>query len=293
MDYSNTISQSIEFIEAHIKEELSVKEVAARAGYSVYHFCRIFTAATGQPVMDYIRRRRLSLARMELLQARKITDVALDYGFETASGFTKAFHKEFGYSPTVYVARMNGWTVEEKGGINMEPVIKKRPAFKVAGYGIETNIAKGYTKDIAAYWEPYTGDNLEEKMYRQLRPPRHGEVGICVATGENVVYLLGVIVEDFSMVTPDMLTIEVPEATYAAFTTPPVDVTQVGAGQDDPLSEAVKSAWKTIFEEWFPRSGYVYDESKMDFEFYDERCHFRPDAVMEIYVPVKRAGTEV
>ena len=32
MDYSDTISQSIEFIEAHIKEELSVKEVAARAG---------------------------------------------------------------------------------------------------------------------------------------------------------------------------------------------------------------------------------------------------------------------
>ena len=116
MNYSDTISQSIEFIEAHIKEELSIKEIATRAGYSVYHFCRIFTAATGRTVMDYIRYRRLSLARMELLKERKIIDVALDYGFETASGFTKAFHKEFGYSPTVYLARMNAWAVGNKGG---------------------------------------------------------------------------------------------------------------------------------------------------------------------------------
>lgn len=292
MNYSDTISQSIEFIEAHIKEELSIKEIATRAGYSVYHFCRIFTAATGRTVMDYIRYRRLSLARMELLKERKIIDVALDYGFETASGFTKPFHKEFGYSPTVYLARMNAWAVGNKGGNDLKPIMKSMPAFKVAGYGIKTNISKGYTKDIAAYWETYTGDNLEEKMYHQLRPPRHGEVGICVTNRENVMYLLGVIVEDFSMVTPDMLTVEVPGADYAVFTTPPVDQTQAGADRNDPLGRIVKTSWKYIFEEWFPQSGYVYDESKMDFEFYDERCHFRPDAVMEIYMPVKRMGTE-
>ena len=47
-------------------------------------------------------------------------------------------------------------------------------------------------------------------------------------------YLLGVIVEDFSMVTPDMLTVEVPGADYAVFTTPPIDQTQAGADRNDP-----------------------------------------------------------
>ncbi|WP_445669883.1 GyrI-like domain-containing protein [Paenibacillus sp. FSL R5-0887] len=49
-----------------------------------------------------------------------------------------------------------------------------------------------------------------------------------------------------------------------------------------------KKRWKYIFEEWFKDSGYVYDETKLDFEFYDEQRHSRPDTVMEIYVPVKK-----
>ena len=85
-----------------------------------------------------------------------------------------------------------------------------------------------------------------------------------------------------------MLTVEVPEAVYAVFTTPPVDLVKADTYQNNPLSRVVQSAWKYIFEEWFPESGYVYDDSKLDFEFYDERCHFRPDATMEIYVPIKK-----
>ena len=171
----------------------------------------------------------------------------------------------------------------------MNPVIKKIPAFKVAGYGIKTNLSSGYMKDIGAYWDKYDGENLEEKLYSYLEPPKHGEVGLCVPSSDDgsVMYLLGVIVDDFMKVQPDMIAVDVPEAEYAVFTTPPVDLTASSTCQNDPLSEVVQSYWKYIFEEWFPESGYVYDESKLDFEFYDERCHFRPDAVMEIYVPVK------
>jgi AraC family transcriptional regulator len=99
-------------------------------------------------------------------------------------------------------------------------------------------------------------------------------------------YLLGVIVEDFSKVTPDMITIEVPESDYVVFTTPPVDTTkevEYGGGN---FADTIKATWKYIFEEWFPNSGYQFEESKLDFEYYDERCHFRPDTVMDIYVPI-------
>ncbi len=294
MNYSETISQSIYFIETHIKDKLTVERIAANAGYSVYHFSRMFAAVKGIAVTDYVRFRRLSLARAELLSQRKIIDIALDYCFETASGFSKAFRKEFGYSPTTYIARMSGWdgslATTSIGGFMMDFIIKKRPAFKVAGYGIKTNITSGFMKDIGAYWEVYSGENLEDKMYSQLKPPKHGEVGLCVLDSEDggATYLLGVMVEDFSKVTQDMLTAEVPEAVYAVFTTPPVDLVKADTYQNNPLSRVVQSAWKYIFEEWFPESGYVYDDSKLDFEFYDERCHFRPDATMEIYVPIKK-----
>lgn len=48
----------------------------------------------------------------------------------------------------------------------------------------------------------------------------------------------------------------------------------------------IKQAWKYIFEEWFKDSGYIFDETKLDFEYYDERCHTNIDTVMDIYVAV-------
>ncbi len=292
MNYRDDISRCIEYIEEHIKENITAVDIAERAGYSLYHFCRVFNICIGQPLMEYVRSRRLSLARMDLLKDTKILTVALDYGFETASGFSKAFRNEFGYSPTWYIARMRNYTMVDRfaniGGYLMKPEIVTKEAFKVAGYGIKTNIASGFTKDIAAYWENYEGENLESKLYLQLNPPKHGEVCMCVPSDDNgdMIYLLGVIVEDFTKVTGDMITLEVPEANYAVFTTLPVDTSDKNKNGDSEFSEAIKATWKYIFEEWFPGSGYFYAEGKLDFEYYDERCHSRSDTVMEIYVPI-------
>jgi AraC family transcriptional regulator len=291
LNYRKEIEKCIEFIENNIKEDIAIEEVANQSGYSVFHFCRVFSLCNGVSVMEYIRGRRLSLAASELFNGRKIIDIALDYGFETQSGFTKAFRKAYGYSPTQYMMRMAKYadtkTTFEIGGFIMNPVIVKKPAFKVAGYGIKTNVyGASYTKDIASFWSNYEGENLESKMYRILDPAKHGEVGLCVPLSEdgNAAYLLGVIVDDFSKVQEDMLTVEVPEAEYAVFTTVPVDT----SNDEEQLEFAkiIAVTWKYIFEDWFKDSEYIYDEDKIDFEFYDERCHHRKDTVMDIYIPV-------
>lgn len=293
LNYRKEIEKCIKFIEDHIKEDITIEEVANQSGYSLYHFCRVFSLCKGVSVMEYMRGRKLSLAATELFSGRKIIDIAFDYGFETPSGFAKAFRKAYGYSPTQYMMRMAQYadtkTTFEIGGYNMNPVIVKRPAFKVAGYGIKTNITGvTYTKDIASYWNNYEGENLESKMYRILNPAKHGEVGLCVPLSEdgNVIYLLGVIVDDFSKVEEDMLTVEVPEAEYAVFTTTPVDTSN--DEEQTKFAEIIASTWKYIFEDWFKDSEYIYDESKIDFEFYDERCHHRKDTVMDIYIPIRK-----
>lgn len=301
MNYSADMHRSIEYIEAHIGEELTTERIARQAGYSLYHFCRVFQACMGLPVMEYVRKRRLSLASTELSSGRRLIDIAMDYGFETQSGFTKSFRKEFGYSPTQYAERMvavrdyiaGKSDLIDIGGLSMIPQIISRPAFTVAGYGIPTRISDGrFTRDIAAFWNRYDTNGWEEKLYNQLHPPKHGEVGICVPDfrdSDSLIYLFGVIVEDTSRVTPDMMMLEVPAATYAVFTTPPVDVTAGGRNgrenQED-FPQAIRRTWTYVFREWFAESGYEYDESKLDFEFYDERCHFRADTMMDIYVPI-------
>ena len=293
MNYRKEIEKCVEFIEDHVKEDITIEEIANQVGYSRYHFCRVFSLCKGMSVMEYIRGRRLALAATELFNGRKITDIAFDYGFETPSGFAKAFRKAYGYSPTQYMMWMAQYadikTTLEIGGYSMKPVIVKRPAFKVAGYGIKTNITGvTYTKDIASYWSNYEGENLESKMYRILNPAKHGEVGLCIPLSEdgNVIYLLGVIVDDFSKVEEDMLTVEVPEAEYAVFTTTSVDTSNDKEQKE--FAKIIVSTWKYIFEDWFKDSEYIYDESKIDFEFYDERCHHRIDTVMDIYIPIKK-----
>lgn len=291
MNYSNDMIKCIEYIECHIKETLTVERISNYMGYSVYHFCRVFQICNGTTLMEYVRKRKLSLAATELRKGMKIIDVACDYGFETPSGFAKAFRKEYKLSPSRYLARMVGYLETNSnfniGGYIMNPTFVKKPAFKVAGYGIETNIAgSNYTKDIASFWSNYEGENLECKMYEILNPPKHGEVGLCVPSSDNgnVTYLLGVIVNDFSKVQEDMITVTVPEAEYAVFTTPPVDTT--GDPEQNNFAQIIKETWKYIFDEWFKDSEYEYDDSKLDFEYYDERCHFRKDTVMDIYVPI-------
>ena len=292
MNYNTVVLESIEYIEENIKFDLTPDMIARKCGYSTFHFCRIFNIHKGITLMEYVKKRRLSLAAIDLFSGKRIIDIAMDYGFDTHNGFSKAFKKEYGFTPTQYLKRMNGYFKEEStikiGGYIMNPIILKKAAFKVAGYGIKTNVTNGnYTKDVASFWDNYDGENLESKMYKILNPPKHGEVGLCIPSNKengDATYLLGVIVENFKNVTDDMITVEVPEATYAVFTTPPVDTSD--DLEQENFAEIIKQTWKYIFEEWFKDSGYELDESKMDFEFYDERCHGRKDTVMEIYVPV-------
>lgn len=293
MKYDQIVDKSVLYIKEHINEDLTAQKIADHVGYSVFHFCRIFSLIKNLTVMEYVRKYRLSIARRELESNRKIIDIAMQYGFETASGFTKSFRKEFGYTPSSYIVRMNHTDsafLKNIGEVLSPPEIIEEKSFKVAGYGIYTDMAEQYIEDISAYWASYQGNNLEDKMYEQLKPPRHGEIGICLPyqNNEKAVYLFGVIVENFDSVTSDMIAAEIPTATYAVFTTPPVNNLNTASTYDkDPLAISVKETWRYIFTEWFAQCSYTLDETKYAFEFYDERCHASENAVMSIYVPIK------
>lgn len=293
MKYKQIVDESVRYIKEHINEELTAQKIADHAGYSVFHFCRIFSLIKNITVMEYIRKYRLSTARSELESNKKIIDVALQYGFETASGFTKSFRKEFGYTPTSYRVRMmntDSAFLKNIGEVLPHPEMIPKKPFKVAGYGIYTNVAEHCMEDVSAYWASYEGNNLESKMYEQLQPPQHGEIGVCIPyqNSEKVVYLFGVVVENFDRVTSDMIAVEIPAATYAVFTTPPVNNLDTAATYDkDPLAVSVKETWRYIFTQWFAQCPYTLDETAYAFELYDERCHASEGAVMSIYVPVK------
>lgn len=93
----------MDLIEETIDAEISAQELADRAGYSLWHFCRIFQQDVGMPLMRYRLRRRLAHALYGIDQGSSVTDAALRYGFDTHAGFYKAFLREYGCSPTEYL----------------------------------------------------------------------------------------------------------------------------------------------------------------------------------------------
>ena len=101
--YKENIQAAIDYIEDNLRTEITAAEAAEKAGYSVFHFYRIFQSTVGMPVMQYILRRKLLHAIHEIGSGRKKTDTVLEYGFNTYAGFYKAFVRELGYTPAEYL----------------------------------------------------------------------------------------------------------------------------------------------------------------------------------------------
>ncbi len=99
MDYRTAVLTGKTYIDENLLENLSPDTIASAAGYSVFHYCRLFREYTGESLMGYVRRLRLVLSVQEIERGRPLSDIAVKYGFETVSGFSRAFKRQFGCFP--------------------------------------------------------------------------------------------------------------------------------------------------------------------------------------------------
>ena len=144
------VRQMKAYMDAHLKEPVTAKDIARAAGYSPYHAARLFKEETGLAPFEYLRQRRLVSAAHALRgESRRVLEVALDFVFDSHEGFTRAFSNGFGITPKRYAAypppegwrvpcryldrrkkRMEEETMEEKTAVIFMQVVK-RPARKL------------------------------------------------------------------------------------------------------------------------------------------------------------------
>ncbi len=99
----NAVQRMQLYINAHIKNRITLHQLAQAAGYSPWHAAKIFKELTGRSPFEYIRSLRLSRAAVRLREEDvKVIDVAFDFVFDSHEGFTRAFSKYFGVSPQNY-----------------------------------------------------------------------------------------------------------------------------------------------------------------------------------------------
>lgn len=98
MNHRKMLNKSMDYIDEHLNEKITAGEIASAAGYSVYYFSRLFKQYTGKSVMAFVRDKRMELAKEEFDENR-ICDVAERFGYESTSGFSRAYKRCYGECP--------------------------------------------------------------------------------------------------------------------------------------------------------------------------------------------------
>jgi AraC family transcriptional regulator len=122
-DFDRRIHAVVEFIDRNLDGKLDLATLAGVAHFSPFHFHRLFHALMGEPLGDYVRRRRLELAAVRLRSQPRlpVTQIALAVGFGSAESFSRAFRARFGAAPTHYRDGKNGQATRNRGAASGNP----------------------------------------------------------------------------------------------------------------------------------------------------------------------------
>lgn len=97
------IDRAVSFCRDNLAKAISVDDIAAAAGYSRYHFTRLFTKIAGTAPKEYLQRLRIKKATALLLSTGKsIKQIAVESGFSDANYFCRAFRKIMAISPAEF-----------------------------------------------------------------------------------------------------------------------------------------------------------------------------------------------
>jgi AraC family transcriptional regulator len=96
----STRRRTIDYVEAHLDQALTLDHLAAEAGLSTFHFAKMFRISFGMPPHRYVAERRVERAKQLLRDARiTLAQAALVCGYASQSHFTAAFKAAVGITP--------------------------------------------------------------------------------------------------------------------------------------------------------------------------------------------------
>ncbi len=294
MEWIDRLNDALAYMENNLDAEVSYDEAARLACSSLYHFQRMFSYIAGVSPAEYMRRRRMTCAALELQNGAKVLDVALRYGYESPTSFNRAFQAVHGVTPSA--AQKPGallkayprisFQISIKGEVEMEYRIVKKEAFRVVGVRETIDIkpraggkADFEPEDVAEsfrrvpiFWQECGENGSIGRVLSLMNKEPMGLLGIsdCSYDGTDNYYYIAVATD--KPVPEGMFEHEIPAHTWAVF-----------SGEGAPSS--IRDLQVRIFTEWLPTSGYEW-ENAPDIEVY---CDDDPvNMQYEVWLPIKK-----
>lgn len=297
-EYLRRIYKVQDYIETHLYDSLTLEELAAVAGFSKFHFHRIFKGIVQEPLSQYVNRLKLERAVFLLIHRpdMTVTDIAYHFGFADSAVFSRTFKNHYKVSPTYY---RNQYSKNRKDPYKLsqynEGVSKiedKSKGALVQG-NVEIlmvdNINVAYLRHIGTYKDlAVTFSELLKKLFEYAKEQNltifektkvltvyHDNpefvkedqlrTSLCMTIADNVV------VEENS----DIGSMMIPSEKYAV-------------GHFDIFQNEYSGAWDFMYSEWLSNSGYQPRDS-FAFEVYnnDPNTHPQNKHLVDIYLPIE------
>lgn len=265
------IKALLELLAESNQELLDLDVLAQKTGYSKYHLCRAFHAATHEPLQTYLRRLRLAQAAQSLLHGKRILDVALDTGYQSQEAFHRAFTRMFGITPKALqkgehhpsLLLKQPWQHDLMPPAVLPCTESQQNALTLKGMGGRFNYDQ--IARIIALWQ----------AFHQRFPDNNGTYGVTLPSGEDDQDFLyfAALPDDGRDWPADMITINVPEQRYKVF-------------RYQGRASNILSAFNYIWGVWLPEQ-HQLTVSGIDFEYYPPG--YDPDcdqSWVDIHIPV-------
>ena len=292
MNWIESLQCAIDCMETHLTQNIRPAEIAAECGYSAGHLQKGFTLVTGYTFAEYMRKRRLYQAALELKASpdRRILDVAIKYGYDSPDAFVRAFRSFHGVLPSQ--AREPGVCItmfqplqihlRVQGGTAMNHTIQHIPSFELIGQVFHLSSQENSFAVIPRKWANFMSvcrtlveENQPDSALKQaIWQNNIGEFGLCHETSDGLDYMIagkyrgGPVPEGFELRT-------VPALTWAMFDCP------------GPVPEALQTVTSRIFTEWLPQNPDWLPDGDLSMEYYPMGDSSAPDYRSQVWIPVK------
>ena len=278
MDWTMRINRALDYIEENLDADIDLKQAARLALCTLNNFSNMFLITTGIQASEYIRRRRLSLAALELQNSdAKIIDISLKYGYSSPTAFNRAFQNQHKVPPQYARSRRIplitypriSLQIQIKGDTEMKIRIEQKTAFTVVG------IKKAFRNDatenlIPKFWGD-TPKQIFDKLLALGNTEPKGFLGVCADFDGGHEFVYYIAVATTKSAPENYETYDVPAATWAILE------------KDGDLMDLNARFWK----EWLPSSGFRRADEKIpDVEVYPETDMPKENYNYELWFPV-------
>jgi AraC family transcriptional regulator len=282
--YIEQINKVQDYIESHLDEPLTIKQVCQITHFSEYHFQRIYGYMTGECLYGFIKRLRLEKAAYMLLsdKERSILDIALEVGFSNQAAYAKAFRAKYGMSSSNYrnsngiMSKTNSvknYLYDKNTKINpMSVEIRKENVIKLI-----------YTR----YTGAYKGDGeLFSQLFHKLYQWANQRKLITESSRWFVIYHdFGDETEEENLRLSVCMSVDRNVAVNGEVGFFTLHEGQYAMGRFMVESSEFEKAWHYMYSNWLPRSGYKTDD-RFSLEHYPKVKEQNDKRLVEIYIPI-------